>query len=172
MCNLSTFTPTSAAPASRPQSDELSDTPSSNGFLALIRAFFGSGGTTRSEELSRLFDERYCGDRLSLAKLMAAERVFVFEWRHTLWIPMFQFDPRDLSPQPFMEKILAVLTPVCSGWQLANWFAKPHPRLGNRRPVDMVNQDLSAVLAAARATRFETARMHLVDEGHALSANA
>lgn len=124
--------------------------PSSNGFLTLIRAFFGSGGTARAEELERQLQERQRGDYISLARLMASGKVFVFEWRDTFWVPMFQFDPQDFSVKSTFERIRDELTPKLNGWQMAQWFAMPNARLDNRRPVDVLDVDFASVLAAAR----------------------
>lgn len=138
-----------------PALEALSCTPSSAGFLALIRAFDGTGGSARSEELSRLLDERHGGAPISLASLLANNQLFVFEWRHALWIPMFQLDPHDLSPHASVREILVALKPVMSGWQLATWFAKPHPRLRQQRPADVLTADPQAVLATLNTEPFE-----------------
>lgn len=39
-------------------------------------------------------------------------------------------------------------------WALAMWFSQPNHWLRNRRPVDVLDVSLTAVLRAARADRF------------------
>jgi len=102
-----------------PVPEELTNTRSRTGFLALIRSFFSSGVAARSEEPSRLLDERHVVAQLSLARLLANSQSFVFESRHALWIPMFQLDPRKLLPRPSVHAVHAEQAPVLSGWQLA-----------------------------------------------------
>lgn len=135
------------ASASRPQMSAL---PSSDGFLALIRAFFGSGGIARADELARMLQERNCGDYIGLARLLAAEQVFGFEWRDTLWVPMFQFDPYNFSVKSSFEKVWRERAPTLKGWQFANWLATPNASLANRRPLDVLDLDCQAVLSVAK----------------------
>ncbi|MDO9004066.1 MAG: hypothetical protein Q7V20_11480 [Aquabacterium sp.] len=131
----------------------MSVTPSNNVFMTLVRAFFVSGGTVRAEELERQLQERQRGDYISLARLMASGKVFFFEWRDAFWVPMFQFDPQNLSVKSTFERIRDELTPQLNGWQLAQWFAMPNVCLGNRRPADVLDLDFASVLAAARQDR-------------------
>ena len=67
---------------------------------------------------------------------------------------MFQFELRDLSVKQGPRKVLAELSPVLDGWALAAWFARPNSWLNDRSPVDTLDSNLAAVLAAARADRF------------------
>lgn len=127
--------------------------PSSDGFVALLRAFFGSGGIARAIELESLLQERQRGDYISLARLIATGRLFFFEWRDALWVPMCQFDPRNLQIKPGFEKIWHELAPTLGGWQTANWLALPNVNLDHRRPIDVMDIDPPAVLLAARLER-------------------
>lgn len=43
---------------------EIGAAPSSDGFLALLRAFFGSGGIARAIELEGMLQEKHRGDYL------------------------------------------------------------------------------------------------------------
>lgn len=132
---------------------EINATPSSDGFLALLRAFFGSGGIARAIELEDMLQERQRGDYISLARLIANGRLFFFEWRDTLWVPMCQFDPRTFQIKPAFEKVWFELAPTLGGWQAANWLAMPNPALNNRRPIDVLDLDFQAVLSAAKLER-------------------
>ncbi len=126
------------------------DLPSGRGFVALLEAFRATGGTAPGEVVGRLLEEHRVGNVVSLAKLIYTGQVFGFEWRESLWIPMFQFDADDLSLKAGVQRVRAELPPLASGWALASWFAGPNERLNGCMPVDMVEADLEAVLGAAR----------------------
>lgn len=128
--------------------------PSSRGFVAMLTAYRGTGGTARGDDLAQLLEDRRQGDFVSLARRIVAGDVFGFEWRHTFWIPMFQFNPGDLSVNPRSKQVLAELSNDFDGWALAAWFAEPSSWLGGAKPVDLLDSDIAAVLGAARADRF------------------
>ena len=86
--------------------------------------------------------------------MLDAGEVFGFEHARTFWIPMFQFELRDLSVRPELRKMLAELRSVFDGWAIAVWFAQPNAWLQGRRPVDPVLPEFPAVLEAARTDRF------------------
>jgi hypothetical protein len=90
----------------------------------------------------------------TLAKLIVSNDVFAFEWRDALWVPMFQFELRDLSVREGSRKVLAELMPVFHGWALAAWFARRNSWLNDRSPVDTLDSNLTAVLETARVDRF------------------
>jgi hypothetical protein len=85
---------------------------------------------------------------------MGSGDIFSFEWDDTAWVPMFQFEPLDLSIKPGPRRILSELESVFDGWMLAAWFAQPNSWLQGRRPVDLLDADCTAVSAAARIDRF------------------
>jgi len=76
-----------------------SEAPSGRGFIALLEAFRESGGTAPGEIVGRLLEEEHVGHAVSLGELICTGKVFGFEWRDSLWIPMFQFDGDDLAPK-------------------------------------------------------------------------
>jgi hypothetical protein len=122
---------------------------SSVGFTALLSGYGSAGGTVRGEDLARLFKDRLRGDYTSLAKLLADGHVFGFKWRDVLWIPMFQFDVRDLSVKNWSRLVLGALPAKLSGWALATWFAQSNPQLEGRRPIDVLDVNLPKVVQAA-----------------------
>ncbi|TDP71078.1 hypothetical protein [Roseateles toxinivorans] len=143
------FTPGLAAPE-----EQISDLPSSLGFIGLQAAFRATGGTARADDLARLLEYRRSADGATLPELMAEGAVFGFRWRHCLWIPMFQFDLADLSIKRGPHAVLEELSNDFDGWTRAAWFARPTAWLQGRRPVDLLESNLNAVLGAARADRF------------------
>jgi hypothetical protein len=128
--------------------------PSHAHFSALRAAYRPSGGLARGDDLARLLEDWQQGDFVSLARLIVGRDVFGFKWREELWIPMFQFELRDLSTRTAHRPVLAELAPVFDGWSLAEWFSRPNAWLCDRSPVAMLSSNLSAVLDAARADRF------------------
>lgn len=138
-----------------PAHDEtIDELPSSRGFAALLATFRATGGTAKGDDLARLLEDHGIGDFVGLARLIAADDVFGFEWRGTLWIPMFQFELRDLSIKPAARAVLAELGAEFDGWARAAWFAQPNCWLHDRAPVNLLDTDLAEVLGAARTDRF------------------
>lgn len=145
--------PSSANP--RPAADKaIEELPTSRGFAALLASYRASGGTARGDDVARLLEDHGLGNFIGLARLIATSEVFGFEWRTTIWIPMFQFDLRDLSVRPSAGMVLAELGTGFDGWARAAWFAQPNSWLQRRKPVDLMNSALPEVLTAARADRF------------------
>jgi len=64
--------------------------------------------------------------------------------------PGFQLD-RHGRPRPAIATIIGTLRGY-DGWQLALWFTASNGWLDGRRPVDLLEQDLDAVIAAASST--------------------
>ena len=108
----------------------------------------------RGDDLGRLLDYLNRGDFISLARSISSGAVFGFTWREVFWIPMFQFELRDLSINAAPQAVVAELAGSYTGWSLASWFSAPNSWLQDCRPVDLLNTDLPAVLGAARADRF------------------
>jgi hypothetical protein len=126
----------------------------SDGDFATMRAAYqAKGGFARGDDLARLLEERGRGGIVSLARLIVAGEVFGFEWRHTLWIPMFQFTV-DLGLRPGLKEVLAELASEYDGQRLAAWFVEPNGWLDDARPIDVLDSNPSEVLQAARADRF------------------
>ena len=127
------------------------DVPSGRGFIALLEAFRATGGTAPGEIVGRLLEEHQVGNAVSLAKLIYTGQAFGFEWRDSLWIPMFQFDANDLALKASAQNVRAELPSLWSGWQVASWFAAPSARLDGHNPADRLDRDLEAVVQAAQS---------------------
>jgi hypothetical protein len=132
----------------------IDDVPNERGFAALRAAYRATGGLASRDDLDRLLQDCRFGDPVSLADRLDAGEIFGFDWRHRMWIPMFQFDLRDLSVKPGPQQVRVELSGEFHGWTLAAWFAQPNAWLNHRRPVELLSSDLPAVLEAARADRF------------------
>ena len=127
------------------------DVPSGRGFIALLEAFRATGGTAPGEIVGRLLEEHQVGNAVSLAKLIYTGQAFGFDWRDSLWIPMFQFDVNDLVLKANARRVRAELPSLWSGWNVATWFAAPNARLDGRSPADRLDSDLEAVVQAAQS---------------------
>lgn len=128
--------------------------PTDRDFVAMRAAYQATGGIASGDDLVRSLEEHQQGDFMSLARLVIAGEIFSFEWRESFWVPMFQFNLKDLTVNPGHRRVLAELATDFDGWSLANWFAQPNSWLNGHRPVDQLDSHLWAVVAAARADRF------------------
>lgn len=138
-----------------PESNEgLGRTPSDRDFVAMRAAYRATGGIARGDDLAQLLEDLGRGDVASLARLIAAGDVFGFDWHRSFWVPMFQFELRDLSVKPAARQVLAELAPVFDGWTIAVWFAQANSWLNEYRPVDLLDTHFPGVLKAARADRL------------------
>jgi hypothetical protein len=133
---------------------DIGSVPSGRGHGIMLAAFRATGGMARGDDLGRLLEYLNFGDIVSLARHVAEGRVFGFAWRDIFWIPMFQFELRDLSVHAESQRVLGELGGAFSGWSLASWFAEPNAWLNDRRPVDLLHSELDSVLHAARTDRF------------------
>jgi hypothetical protein len=120
-------------------------------FIALLDAYRDSGGLARAPEVVQLFKRRCGCDITPLASWIANRKVICFEWQSESWLPLFQFNPLDMTLKAGLSLILAELKPNRDTWQVAHWFAQPNSRLGHRSPADRLGGDPAAVLDAARA---------------------
>ena len=122
-------------------------------FAAMRSAYHAAGGFAGGDDLARLLEDCGRGSFSSLARRIVGGEVFGFEWRHTFWIPMFQFT-EELEVKPGLKAVLAELASEYDGRRLADWFVEPNGWLEERRPIDVLDASPDDVLQAARADRF------------------
>lgn len=145
--------------------------PGVSGFIALLEAFRPTGGTAPGEIIGRLLQEHQAGGPVSLEKLIDTGQAFGFEWRASLWVPMFQFDADELTLKLRAQQVRAELPSRWSGWMQASWFASPHAWLEGRRPVEVLDSDLQAVLWAAQSSACaEKLPLSTARRGHEVAA--
>ena len=87
------------------------------------------------------------------SRLRKANKIFSVPFERGSVYPGFQFDQQG-RPHPVLAQVLAPLR--CrfgdSDWAIASWFTSPNPHLpGKARPVDVLESDPDAVVAAATA---------------------
>lgn len=140
-----------------PGADEHSHRPAADAddhFVAMLGAYRRSGGLARADEVVTLLES--CGRPgvTTLARWIVARSVISFEWQLQAWLPWFQFRPGDDGPEPALPAVVAELSAVYDGWELATWFVQPNPALAGGVPIDRIDGDPDAVLQAARADRY------------------
>ena len=128
--------------------------PSEPEFVSLCESCRSSGGIVGGDDLARLLEDRHIGDFVSLGRCIASGEVFGFEWRGCTWVPMFQFEPIDLSIRSVLVPVISAFGRGLDGWALAAWFTRPNDLLNKLRPVDVLDSNPSGVLNAARADRL------------------
>lgn len=142
------LSPARAGPLSAPE-DDFDEAE----FASMRAAYHAAGGFAGGDDLARLLEDCGRGSFASLARMVVAGEVFGFTWRHTFWIPMFQFTD-DLAVKPGLKAVLAELASEFDGRRLADWFVEPNGWLDERRPIDVLDDAADQVLQAARADRF------------------
>lgn len=133
---------------------DIGDTPSEAGVAAMHRAFAPSGGLVRGDDLECRLRDRQRGDYAELSRMIARGEVCGYEWQRSLWLPMFQFDPHELSVMQLARTVLDELRNEFEQWALTAWFARPNAWLADRRPVDLLRMNPLGVLEAACADRY------------------
>jgi len=144
--------------ASRWSRDGLEGALGEHEYGAMCAAFRATGGAVCADDVAARMRQHERGDYVALARLIVSGAVFGFDWRHTFWIPMFQFDLQDLSVRPGPQHVVRELATEFDGWTLALWFAQPNGRLDDFRPVDLLSSRLPSVIDAARADRLIATR--------------
>ena len=77
-------------------------------------------------------------------------RLLAVEHHGTVYYPGFQFDGFG-KPRPEIADVLQYLSsPDVTPWQQALWFTSANGWLGGRRPVDLLDDEGNAVVAAAK----------------------
>ena len=130
------------------------DRPNARDFELMLTAYMWSGGMARSVEVAHRLEDRERGNLGTVGRLIDSHAIFAFDWRGSLWVPMFQFEPHEMYVKPPSRRVLEALDGVFDGWALAAWFIEPNLWLHGRRPVDLLDAHFLSVLAAARGDRF------------------
>ena len=120
----------------------------------MIGIYSASGGTTTADNLALLLEKRNKGNFVSLVQHIAMRNIISYEWRSHCWIPLFQFDIRNMDIRQEVCRVTQELSPMFDNGMLAMWFTEPNTWLKGRRPVDWIDSHFSDVLYAARAHRF------------------
>lgn len=143
-----------AVPAARPAPGRSPDDAAYDAaFVALQAAYRGHGGIARGDALVARLARAGRGGYVDLVRHLVAGELFSFHWHGNFWVPLFQFDPTLLTPLLAPRCVLDELHGVLAGWDIANWYVRPQPRLHGQCPLELLDSKLGAVLDAARAER-------------------
>jgi hypothetical protein len=116
--------------------------------------FLGEFPTLSSGEVADLAGSR-SRNRAALAHgWRKQDRVFSVSVGREQRYPVFQFDMDVGTPKANVSKVISLLRSAgLEGWQIALWFTGPLARLGDRRPVDVVDTEPDQVVEAAGAVQ-------------------
>lgn len=123
-------------------------------FMAMLRTFRNTGGVARGDEVVDMLQAAHSFDVAHLARAIVNREILSFEWRDELWLPLFQFDLKDMTLREAPRRVAAELACAFDGWALALWFATPNAWLAGRIPVEVIGDYPADVFHAARADRF------------------
>lgn len=123
-------------------------------FIDMLASFQGCGGLARTEEALAWLDGEVEQGLSTLACWLALRQVVSLEWQGQTWLPLFQFDRRDMSIRPELAPIVSELGGVFDAWELAHWFARPNSTLEGLTPAEVFREDAASVLQTARIDRF------------------
>ncbi len=109
-------------------------------------------GVLDSEQVAQLAGSTAKNRSATVSRYLAGGQVFAIEHRGGRYYPAFQFDS-DGRPRPVIAQVLAALQPYgLNGWEIALWFTTASGWLDDRRPVDLLDDDPDAIVAAAGHT--------------------
>jgi hypothetical protein len=90
----------------------------------------------------------------TLARWIVDREVVHFAWQGATLLPLFQFDRYRVLLDPMVVSVVRELRDAFDDWEIALWFVTPNAGTNGVAPVDEVESNLSAALAAARTDRF------------------
>jgi len=119
--------------------------------LSLLVAFsFNHGGLLEAGPLSDAMRQDY-GQPISVLSRWIVERKMLFVRAGGGYhIPLFQFLPAPLRPDPAIATMLNEMHGVLDDWYAAFWFVAPNAALGGYTPAQCFRADLDRVLDATR----------------------
>jgi hypothetical protein len=123
-------------------------------FMEMLSTFRNTGGVARGDEVVDMLRAAHSFDVSHLARAIVNREVLSFEWHDELWLPLFQFDLKDMSLREAPRRVAAELACAFDGWALAQWFATPNSWLAGRMPVEVIGDYPADVFHAARTDRF------------------
>ena len=107
------------------------------------------GGLT-SAQVADLGGSRAANRSATAHRWRSEGRIFAVSYRGATVFPGFQFGAEG-RPRPVVAEVVRRLGGAVGPWELALWFTTASDRLGGARPVDRLDADPDAVVAAAEA---------------------
>lgn len=114
-------------------------------------------GALTAAEVADFAGTKVSNRRATASRWLAERRTFAVAHQGARLFPAFQFDPETHKPKSLVREVLRELPDqlVRGGWQLALWWTTPTAWLDWRRPLDVMDQEPEAVIAAAARERAE-----------------
>lgn len=147
----------SLAPAVRPSVARPVATPArrrDDRFMELLRGFRLYGGLARSDEAADRVRRTNVIDLRTLARQIVDGQALCLDWGETLWLPLLQFNPPDMTLRPAVARVVAELMPAFDAWEVCEWLLRPNSTLDDLPPAALIATRAEAVLGAARLDRF------------------
>jgi hypothetical protein len=107
-------------------------------------------GLLRSDDLARAIHSTAENVSLVASKWRRKGEIFAVNYGGKPGYFAFQFDPVTGRPKPVIARIIEAFPSNTDGWRFALWLTSVNSRLGNRRPVDMIDQEPERVIEAAK----------------------
>jgi hypothetical protein len=130
--------------------DKLMDMPDAD--LALRTAVADEFGVWSAAEAGRRIGSRGHSPSAAIRRWAAQGKLLTVPVAGLDHYPGFVFG-LDGRPRPVLVRVAASLSER-TGWALVAWLVSPHDALGGARPVDLLDADPDAVLAAAAVSQL------------------
>jgi len=117
-------------------------------------AFRDHGGIMSGDAVAERLRPAFSQPISKLARWIVSRSVVSLAWQGYTMIPMFQFQPCDLSIRTSFSRVFDELKDTFDNWEAGLWFATPNAWLDDRAPVDYLDENWLDVVQAARADRF------------------
>jgi len=121
---------------------------------SMLSAFRDHGGIMSGDAVAERMRSTCTQPISTLARWIVARSIISLAWQGLTLVPMFQFQPCDLSIRPCFSLVFDELKDTFDDWEAGLWFATPNVWLDDRAPVECLNEDWIGMLQAARTDRF------------------
>ncbi|HEY2187901.1 MAG TPA: hypothetical protein VGH48_05000 [Caldimonas sp.] len=119
----------------------------------VLYAYERSGGVWTSDDAMVMLRRRTAQPLSLLARWIVDALVVSVAWRGDYLLPVFQFDLANATVRRPVFEVLEALDGTLKDLELARWFGAPNVLLGGAAPVDAIELDPRAVVAAAAERR-------------------
>ena len=116
--------------------------------IEMQKAFVRENWCMTSKDINRLSGQSSVNPSQTASRWKSKGLIFSVDYFGTDLFPAFQFEAG--KPKLIIKKVLDILSPYRSPWQIAYWFIDENVWLENARPIDVLESRGSDVLHAAR----------------------
>ena len=112
-------------------------------------AFLQQYETLGAEQVHEMYGSKAKNRAALAARWRAQKKIFAVEHAGRMLYPAYQFDAHG-HPKKAISDTLKALGSAVGGWQTALWFTMSNGWLAGRKPLDLLDRDPAAVIAAAK----------------------